>query len=181
VFLSTAISGGCAMFSWTLIEVLKTGRPTIVGACTGALAGLVGITPGCGFMPLWTSAMIGFAVSPVCYFSIVLIKKVLKIDDALDAFGCHGIGGIFGGLMAGLFAEASVGGVNGLFFGDPMQLGRQALAIAISIAWAAGGTLIAAGVARIFSPLRAAPEDELTGLDRPYHNESAYPSFNGLD
>jgi Amt family ammonium transporter len=181
VFLATAIAGGCAMFSWTLIEVIRTGKPTIVGACTGALAGLVGITPGCGFMPLWTAVIIGFIVSPICYFGIILVKKVLKIDDALDAFGCHGIGGIFGGLMTGLFAEASIGGVNGLFFGDPAQLWRQTLAILISIAWAAAGTLIAAGVARIFSPLRATPEDESIGLDRPYHDESAYPSFNGLD
>jgi Amt family ammonium transporter len=181
VFLATAIAGGCAMFSWTLIEIIRTGKPTIVGACTGALAGLVGITPGCGFMPIWAAVIVGLLVAPACYFGIILVKKVLKIDDSLDAFGCHGIGGIVGGLATGLFALASVGGVDGLFFGNPEQLGRQAAAIAITIAWAGVGTLIAAGVARIFSPLRATPKDELSGLDRPYHDESAYPSFNGLD
>ncbi|MDR1245450.1 MAG: ammonium transporter [Clostridiales Family XIII bacterium] len=181
VFLVTMISGGCAMFAWTMIEMVKTGKPTIVGACTGALAGLVGITPGCGFMPVWTSVIVGLAVSPVCYLSIVLVKKVLKIDDSLDAFGCHGIGGVFGGIMTGLFAEGSIGGVTGLFFGNPEQLWRQILAILISVVWAAAGTLIAAGVARIFSPLRASLEDETIGLDRPYHGESAYPSFSGLD
>jgi Amt family ammonium transporter len=181
VVFATAIAGGCAMFSWTLIEVIRTGKPTIVGACTGALAGLVAITPGCGFMPIWAAVIVGFLASPICYFGIILIKKVLKIDDALDAFGCHGIGGIFGGLMAGLFAEASIGGVTGLFFGDPMQLGRQALAILISIAWAALGTLVAAGITRAFTPLRSTTSDEISGLDRPYHDESAYPAFNGLD
>ncbi|MFV0527422.1 MAG: ammonium transporter [Lachnospiraceae bacterium] len=181
VFFATMISGGCAMFSWTLIEVFRTGKPTIVGACTGALAGLVGITPGCGFLPIWAAVVIGFLVSPICYFGIILIKNVLKIDDTLDAFGCHGIGGIFGGLMAGLFAESSIGGVDGLFYGNPSQLWRQAVAILISIAWAAAGTLVAAGVARCFSPLRAKKEDEITGLDRPYHGETAYPSFHGMD
>jgi Amt family ammonium transporter len=181
VVFATAIAGGCAMFSWTLIEVIRTGKPTIVGACTGALAGLVAITPGCGFMPLWTAIIVGFLALPICYFGIILIKKVLRIDDALDAFGCHGIGGIFGGLMAGLFAEASIGGVTGLFFGDPMQLGRQAIAILISIAWAAIGTLVAAAITRAFTPLRSTTADEISGLDRPYHDESAYPAFNGLD
>jgi Amt family ammonium transporter len=132
-------------------------------------------------MPLWAAVVVGLLSAPVCYFGIILIKKVLRIDDALDAFGCHGIGGIFGGLMVGLFAESGIGGVSGLFFGDPEQLGRQALAILISIVWAAVGTLVAAGVARIFSPLRATAEEETGGLDRPYHDEAAYPSFNGLD
>ncbi|MDR3304887.1 MAG: ammonium transporter [Clostridiales Family XIII bacterium] len=181
VCLASSIAGGVAMFSWMLIDIIRTGKPTIIGGCTGALAGLVGITPGCGFMPLWVSVVVGLLVSPACYFGIILVKRVLKIDDSLDAFGCHGIGGIFGGIMTGLFAEAGVGGVTGLVYGDPMQLVRQIIAIGITIGWAVGGTLVCAGVARIFTPLRVKPQEEAIGLDSVLHGESAYPSFNGLD
>jgi Amt family ammonium transporter len=111
----------------------------------------------------------------------VLIKRILKIDDALDAFGCHGIGGIFGGLLTGVFAQAAIGGVDGLAYGNPAQLGSQALGIIITIGWTVAGTLVAAGIARVFTPLRATQQEESVGLDRSQHGESAYPSFNGLD
>ncbi|MDR3071930.1 MAG: ammonium transporter [Clostridiales Family XIII bacterium] len=181
VLLSTMVAGGIAMFSWMLIDVIRTGKPTLIGGCTGALAGLVGITPGCGFMPLWVAVLVGLLVSPACYFGIILVKSILKIDDSFDAFGCHGIGGIFGGIITGFFAESSIGGVDGMFYGDPAQLGRQVIAIVISIAWAVGGTLICAGVTRIFTPLRVEAKEESIGLDSVLHGESAYPSYTGLD
>jgi len=180
-FLTTGISAASALVAWMLMDVIFNRKPTLVGACTGAVAGLVGITPGAGFVPLWSAFIIGFLVSPVCYGGIVLIKQRLKLDDALDAFGCHGLGGIFGGLMTGLFADPAIGGVSGLFFGDPVQLGRQVVAIIISIAVAAVGTLICAAIVRCFTALRVDHRDELIGLDISQHGESAYPSFNGLD
>lgn len=179
--LTTATSAGAALLAWMLIDVIIQGKPTLIGACTGVIAGLVGITPAAGFVPIYAALIIGFLVSPVCYFGIILVKKKLKIDDSLDAFGCHGIGGMFGGVMTGLFAEASIGGANGLVYGDAHQFGVQIVAILITIAIAAVGTLICAGIARMFGPLRVNRRDEQLGLDMSQHGESAYPSFNGLD
>jgi Amt family ammonium transporter len=179
--LTTAASAAAALLSWMLIDIVSQGKPTLIGACTGVVAGLVGITPGAGFVPIWAALIIGFLVSPVCYFGISIVKKVLKIDDALDAFGCHGVGGIFGGIMTGLFAEASIGGANGLLYGDARQFGAQIAAVIITIIVATVGTLICAGIARLFGPLRVNRRDELIGMDLSQHGESAYPSFNGLD
>jgi len=180
-FMTTAISAAAAMLSWMALDVFFSRKPTLIGACTGVVAGLVGITPAAGFVPIWAAFVIGFLVSPVCYGGILLIKKRLKIDDSLDAFGCHGIGGIFGGLMTGLLADPAVNETAGLFFGDVAQLGRQALAIAISIAIAVVGTLICAGIVRAFTTLRVDKKHELTGLDISEHGENAYPAYNGLD
>jgi len=103
-----------------ILDVIKEKKPTLVGASTGLVIGLVAITPGAGFVPIWSAFIIGAAVSPICYFMVKLIKQKLKIDDALDAFGCHGIGGIWGGIATGLFGKTSVNSVarwNGLVFG----------------------------------------------------------------
>lgn len=184
-FSNTAISAGAALFSWMLIDIIKSGKATLVGACTGGVAGLVAITPGAGFVPLWAAFIIGLLVSPVCYFGIILIKKVIKIDDALDAFGCHGIGGIYGGIMTGLFCLADlnvVTGKNGLLIdGSLSQIIPQLLAILVSIAWAVIGTLIAISIVRIFTEIRVSKKDELQGLDVSEHGESAYPAYTGLD
>ncbi|MDR1940935.1 MAG: ammonium transporter, partial [Endomicrobium sp.] len=102
-FMTTAVSAAAAMVVWMLIDVIKQGKPTLIGACTGVVAGLVGITPAAGFVSIGASLVIGISVAPVCYFGIILIKKIVKIDDSLDAFGCHGIGGIWGGILTGLF------------------------------------------------------------------------------
>jgi len=180
-FLVTLISAAAGMLSWMLLDVFFNKKPTLIGACTGVIAGLVGITPGAGFVPVWAALLIGLTVSPLCYGGIVLIKKKLKLDDALDAFGLHGIGGIFGGLMTGLFAHADIGGVAGLAFGNPALMGKQALAIIITLVVAGIGTLICAGIVRLFTKLRVDKRDELVGLDLSEHGESAYPSYNGLD
>jgi len=180
-FVTTAVSASTAMLVWMLIDVVFSGKPTLIGACTGVVAGLVGITPGAGFVPIWAAFVIGALVSPACYGGILLVKKILKIDDSLDAFGCHGIGGIFGGLMTGLLADPAVNETAGLFFGNAGQLGRQALSIVISIAVAVVGSLICAGIVRLFTTLRVEKKDELGGLDVSEHGEHAYPAYNGLD
>ncbi|MDR3365124.1 MAG: ammonium transporter [Clostridiales Family XIII bacterium] len=180
-FMTTAVSAAAAMVSWMLIDTIKQGKPTLIGACTGVIAGLVGITPGAGFVPIYASLIIGLVVSPVCYFGITLVKKTLKIDDALDAFGCHGIGGIFGGIMTGVFAQAAIGGADGLVYGNPEQLLKQVIAILISIGVAVVGTLVCYAITRAFGPIRVAEKDESIGLDLTQHGEHAYPSFNGLD
>ena len=183
-FMTSSISSACALLTWMLIEVIREGKPTLVGASTGLVIGLVAITPGAGFVPVWASFIIGILVSPICYFTVILLKQKLKIDDALDAFGCHGIGGIWGGIATGLFGKTSINSVakwDGLVFGEHRLFLAQVLSIVITIAVAIVGTLICIGLVRIFTPLRVDPKEEMVGLDASQHGENAYPSFNGFD
>ena len=183
-FMTSSISSACALLTWMLIEVIREGKPTLVGASTGLVIGLVAITPGAGFVPVWASFIIGILVSPICYFTVLLLKQKLKIDDALDAFGCHGIGGIWGGIATGLFGKTSINSVakwDGLVFGDHRLFLAQVLSIVITIVIAIVGTLICIGIVRIFTPLRVDPKEEMVGLDASQHGENAYPSFNGFD
>ena len=183
-FMTSSISSACALLTWMLIEVIREGKPTLVGASTGLVIGLVAITPGAGFVPVWASFIIGILVSPICYFTVLLLKQKLKIDDALDAFGCHGIGGIWGGIATGLFGKTSINSVakwDGLVFGDHRLFLAQVLSIVMTIAVAIVGTPICIGLVRIFTPLRVDPKEEMVGLDASQHGENAYPSFNGFD
>lgn len=183
-FMTSAISSAAALVSWMLIDVIKDGKPTLVGASTGLVVGLVAITPGAGFVPIWSSYIIGALVSPICYFTMNFIKHKLKIDDALDAFGCHGIGGVWGGIATGLFAKTSINSVakwDGLVFGNVHLFVAQVLSIIITAAVAVIGTLICIGIIRIFTPLRVDQKEEALGLDISQHGENAYPSFNGFD
>lgn len=183
-FMTSAISSAAALVSWMLIDVIKDGKPTLVGASTGLVVGLVAITPGAGFVPIWSSYIIGALVSPICYFTMNFIKHKLKIDDALDAFGCHGIGGVWGGIATGLFAKTSINSVarwDGLVFGNVHLFVAQVLSIIITAAVAVVGTLICIEIIRIFTPLRVNQKEEALGLDISQHGENAYPSFNGFD
>lgn len=183
-FMTSAISSAVALVSWMLIDVIKDRKPTLVGASTGLVVGLVAITPGAGFVPIWSSYIIGALVSPICYFTMNFIKHKLKIDDALDAFGCHGIGGVWGGIATGLFAKTSINSVarwDGLVFGNVHLFVAQVLSIIITAAVAVVGTLICIGIIRIFTPLRVDQKEEALGLDISQHGENAYPSFNGFD
>lgn len=183
-FMTSAISSAAALVSWMLIDVIKDGKPTLVGASTGLVVGLVAITPGAGFVPIWSAIIIGAAVSPICCFTISFLKGKLKIDDALDAFGCHGIGGIWGGIATGFFAKSSINSVarwDGFIYGDYHLLLAQIIGIVVTAAVAVVGTLICLAVVRIFTPLRVDEREEKIGLDISQHGESAYPTFNGLD
>ena len=183
-FLTSAIASASAMMSWMLIDVIKDGKPTLVGASTGLVVGLVAITPGAGFVPIWSAFIIGALVSPICCGMITLLKKKLKIDDALDAFGCHGIGGVWGGIATGLFGKSSINSVarwDGLFFGDYHLFVAQLIGIIVTIAVAVVGTFICLGLVRLITPLRVSDKEEKIGLDIAEQGESAYPTFNGLD
>lgn len=183
-FMTSAVSAAMALLTWMLMDVVKNGKPTLVGASTGLVVGLVAITPGAGFVPLWSAVIIGGLVSPICYIGVALIKKKLKIDDALDAFGCHGIGGIWGGIATGLFARTSINSTarwDGLFYGDVRLFLAQLAGIAVTVAVAIVGTLVCVAVVRLFSPLRVSAREEQIGMDISQHGENAYPSFNGLD
>ena len=183
-FMTTNTSAACAMLSWMAIDMIRDGKPTVIGACTGAVLGLVAITPGAGFVPLWSSIIIGIVVSPICYFMMSVVKKHFGYDDALDACGCHGVGGIWGGIATGIFAQKSINGVarwDGLIYGDYHLFLAQIISIVATIAVAIVGTLICASIVKLFTPLRVSEHDERVGLDESQHGESAYPSFNGLD
>lgn len=183
-FMTTNTSAAMGMITWMMMDVIKSGKPTVIGAVTGAVLGLVAITPGAGFVPLWSAIIIGGLVSPICYFSVSVIKKKFGYDDALDAFGCHGIGGIWGGIATGLFGKNSINSVaqwDGLVFGDTHLFTAQVISIVVTIAIAIIGTLICLGLTRLITPLRVSEHDEKLGLDITEHGETAYPSFNGLD
>ncbi len=183
-FMTTALASASAMLSWMLLDVIKDKKPTLVGASTGLVVGLVAITPGAGFVPIWSAIIIGALVSPICRFMISFLKGKLKIDDALDAFGCHGIGGIWGGIATGLFGKSSINSVaqwDGLVFGDYHLFVAQLIGIVVTIAVAVVGTCICLAIVRIFTPLRVDAAEEKLGLDLAEHGESAYPTFNGLD
>ncbi len=187
-FTTTAVSSAAAILSWMFLDIVTSGKPTLVGVSTGLVVGLVAITPGAGFVPVWAAIIIGLLVSPLCFFGVRLLKKVLKIDDALDAFGCHGIGGIWGGIATGIFGVKELApGVesgakwNGLIFGEGQLFLAQIESIIVTIVIAVVGTLICAGIVRIFTKLRVDEMDERVGLDVTQHGEEAYPSFNGLD
>ncbi len=184
-FMTTNTAAAAALLSWMLIEKLTSGKPTLVGASTGIVIGLVAITPGAGFVPIWAAIIIGALVSPICYFFISVVKPKFGYDDALDVFGCHGIGGIWGGIATGLFTQTAINPAaawNGLVFGESTLFMRQLAAIGITIAIAIVGTLIAAGIASLFTKgIKVSAKDEDLGLDLSEHGESAYPAFNGMD
>ena len=185
-FVTTAVSSAAGMLSWMLCDVIADKKPTFVGASTGLVAGLVGITPGAGFVPIWAAIIIGFTTSPICFFMISFVKKKLGYDDALDAFGCHGIGGIWGGICTGLFTQASINDIgqgNGLFFGDTKLFLMQLASIVVTIVVAVVGTLICYALTKLVSGgnIRVDARTERAGLDRAEHGEAAYPSFTGLD
>ena len=184
-FATTAISAASAELTWMLMDVATDGRPTLVGACTGLVIGLVAITPGCGFVPVWAAFLIGGLASPICYLAVSVIKPTLGYDDALDAFGCHGVGGMWGGIATGLFASRDVNPAlhaDGLVFGDAHLLGAQLVAMLVTIALAIVGTLVCVGLTRLVcGGLRVSAREERVGLDLSQQGERAYPSFNGLD
>ncbi|CUU47543.1 ammonium transporter [Clostridium beijerinckii] len=183
-FMTTNTAAAAAMLSWMLIEKVKHGKPTLLGAATGAVLGLVAITPGAGFVPLWSSIIIGIAVSPICFFFVEKVKAKFGYDDALDAFGCHGIGGIWGGIATGIFGQTAINPVaqwNGLFYGDVKLFIAQIMSIVITIIFAGGMTFLIIKVMKMFMDIRVDSSEEADGLDVAEHGESAYPSFNGLD
>ena len=184
--MTTNTSAAAALLSWMLVEKIMRGKPTMLGAATGAVVGLVAITPGAGFVPIWASLIIGAVVSPICFFAMSYIKPKFGYDDSLDAFGCHGVGGIWGGIATGLFTQSSINPAatkwNGLVFGDTRLFVAQLISIGITIAVAVVGTsIIMFALKKVMKEIRVSPREESEGLDISQHGESAYPSFMGMD
>ncbi|MGO2981545.1 MAG: ammonium transporter [Pseudolactococcus laudensis] len=182
--MTTNTAAAAAMLSWVLVEKITIGKPTLVGASTGLVVGLVAITPGAGFVSLWSSILIGALVSPISYYFISVIKHKFGYDDALDAFGAHGVGGIFGGIVTGIFTVPSLAlekGYAGLVYGSGKLLLAQLEAILFTIVFSAIATFIIIKAISLFMAIRVSDREEAIGLDDSEHDETAYPTFMGLD
>ena len=181
-FLTTNFAVVGAMLSWMMIEWVKFGKPTLLGSITGIVAGLVSITPSAGFVTPFVAVLIGFLASPICFFAISYLKSKFGYDDTLDAFGLHGVGGIWGGIATGLFATSSVNGIvskeaasEGLFYsGDFALLGVQIVAILACFVLSAITSFVILQVISFSSPLRVEEVQEANGLDQSLHGEIAY-------
>jgi Amt family ammonium transporter len=174
-FFTTQVATGAAALSWIIIETIIKGKPTTLGAASGALAGLVAITPAAGFVGPISAIIIGLVAGALCYLA-VLAKNLFGYDDALDVVGVHGIGGLWGALATGLFASVAVNpaGANGLFFGNPGQLGVQAMGAGAAIAYSMAVTFLILKVIDWTVGLRVAKEEEVQGLDLSLHSEIGY-------
>lgn len=184
--LNTVAASAAGLISWMIIERMKVGKPTLVGAATGLVAGLVVITPAAGFVEPWAAIIMGLIVSPICYFAISRAKKAIGYDDALDAFGCHCVGGIVGGILTGVFCvpELSWTDFGGLIYtGDLSLLGSQVLGILVTIAFVVILSVLIGLIVKILfkGSLRVDDDQEAQGLDVASHGESAYPAYLGLD
>ena len=175
-FIATNTAAAAAALTWMFIEWKVTGKPTILGGATGAVAGLVAITPASGFVSPLSAILIGVAVGFVCYTSVAIVKLKLAYDDSLDAFGVHGVGGTLGAILTGLFAQKLINpaGNNGLFFGNPGQLGIQFIGVAATAIYSIAVTFILLKVVDAVVGLRVPDEEEVVGLDITQHEESAY-------
>lgn len=175
-FVVTNTACAAAAFTWAVVEWMHRSKPTVLGAVSGAVAGLVTITPAAGFVSPMSSILIGIMGGVVCYFSVSVIKGKLGYDDSLDAFGIHGVGGTLGALATGLFASKLVNpaGNDGLFFGNPPLLVNQVIAVVATAVYAFVVTAILLKVLDATMGLRVSKEDEVTGLDLSQHGESGY-------
>ncbi len=184
--INTVVASGAALVFWMIVERVKVGKPTLVGAATGLVAGLVVITPAAGFVEPWAAIIMGLIVSPICYFAISFCKAKIGYDDALDAFGCHAVGGIVGGICTGIFCvpELSWTDFGGLLYtGDVSLLCSQIAGIAITIVFVGILDVVLAFIVKACfkGSLRVSEEKEAQGLDIAAHGESAYPAYIGLD
>lgn len=176
--LNTVVASGAGLVAWMTVERVRNGKPTLVGAATGLVAGLVAITPAAGFVEPWAAVLMGIIVAPICYFAVSFLKAKIGYDDALDAFGCHSVGGIIGGILTGVFCVPDLSWTDkgGLIYtGDPSLLLSQILGILVTIVFVAvADVIIGLVIKAIFKgDLRVSEEEEALGLDVSVHGESA--------
>lgn len=175
-FLTTNTAAAAAAIGWAVSEKLYSKKITAMGAVSGAVAGLVSITPGAGYVTPMSAIAIGLIGGIICYFSVTILKHKFGYDDALDAFGCHGIGGTWGGIATGIFATTSVNsaGANGVLAGNWGLLGAQIISISATYVFAAVMTFIILKGISLFTLIRVDEEHEILGLDLSVHGEKAY-------
>jgi Amt family ammonium transporter len=181
---ATHFGAAAAALSWMLAEWIHSGKPSVLGGISGAVAGLVAITPASGFVQPFPALGIGFAAGIVCYFMVVKVKNMFGYDDALDAFGVHGAGGTLGAILTGVFATSAINsGLKdsaghvlplGLVDGKASQVLNQVIGCGIAWALAIVGTLVILKVCDVLIGLRVSPEQEMEGLDVSQHGEEGY-------
>jgi Amt family ammonium transporter len=173
-FVVTNTSAAMAALSWMTISWIRHGRPSVLGAAAGAVAGLVAITPAAGYVDASASIAIGFVAGILCFFAVDLLKR--RVDDALDVFAVHGVGGIWGAIATGIFAQKAVNeaGNDGLLYGNPQQLLIQIVAVAAVAAFAAIVTVVILKAIDLTIGLRVPEQEEVLGLDSTQHGEAAY-------
>jgi Amt family ammonium transporter len=174
-FMATHTAASMAALGWMIAEWIKTGKPTMLGAASGAVAGLVAITPASGFVTPLAAVVIGLAAGVVCY-SACLLKPLFGYDDSLDVVGVHGVGGILGALLTGVFASKAINpaGNDGLLYGNPGLVVTQLIAVASTVVFVAAGSAVILLVIKAVMGLRVTDEEERLGLDLSQHSESAY-------
>ncbi len=174
-FAATNISAAAGASTWMVLSWIRR-RPTVIGTATGAIAGLAAVTPAAGFILPLMGIPIGVGAAVVCYYVMVFRANHMGIDESLDVWACHGMGGTWGVLATGIFASAAVNpaGADGLLFGNPMQFGRQLLALVVVWAFALGATWVLAKLVDVTMGLRVSPTEETVGLDISQHGERAY-------
>lgn len=172
-FINTDLGASAAMVTWLIISWIREKSPSFVGVLTGAVAGLATITPGAGFVKPWAAIIIGVLAGIICYAAVQFRKK-LDWDDALDVWGVHGVGGIIGTILLGVFASKDVNGISGLIEGDVHQFGIQIFGTLLASAYAFVITMLILKVVNKFLPVRVTPEEERIGLDASLHHEEAY-------
>lgn len=175
-FVVTNTAAAAAALTWALIDWIYNGAPTMLGTISGAVAGLVAITPAAGFVGIGGAIAIGVLVSIVCFVAVSFVKHKFGYDDSLDAFGVHGVGGTLGAIVTGLFATKAVNaaGADGLFFGNPKQLVIQLIAVGVTVVYAFVATWVIFKLVDVFIGVRVSEKDEAMGLDLTQHNERAY-------
>ena len=172
------VAAATGLIVWTIIDVAKIGKPTVLGAISGAVAGLVGITPAAGFVDVFGALFIGAVAPIVSYYSINYLKPKLGYDDALDVWGIHGMSGVWGALATGIFAVPAIGGVAGLIAGNPYQVVVQIISIVATIVYSFAVSYILAKILdKSLNGIRVEEHKEIGGLDSNLHKESAY-NFN---
>jgi Amt family ammonium transporter len=174
-FLSTHLATATAAFTWALLDWTINKKPTVIGIATGAVAGLVAITPAAGFVGVLGAVVIGVLVALVCFFMVSVVKHKFGYDDSLDAFGVHGIGGIIGALATGFLATPAIqSAYSGLFYGNPKQLYIQLIATVVTIIFSGVMTFVLFKIVDKIFGIRASQKEEIAGLDISQHNEMAY-------
>jgi Amt family ammonium transporter len=175
-FVVTNTAAAAAGISWAVLEWMHNGKPTIFGLCSGAVAGLVAITPAAGFVSVIPAIIIGLLVSVFCFLAVTRIKPRFGYDDSLDAFGVHCVGGIWGALATGLFASKAVNpaGADGLFFGNPKQFLVQLAAVGVTVVYSFVVSIIIYKIVDAVIGVRVDEKEEMMGLDLTQHRERAY-------
>ena len=183
-FVVTHIAAAAGLLGWVLIEWVRSGKPTVLGAISGCVAGMVAITPASGYVTILPSLAIGFIGGAICYFAVARLKERLGYDDSLDAFGIHGIGGMWGALATGLWATTTINpdGANGLFYGETDLFFAQIISIGVAIILAVVGSTILYKIVSNFVTIRADETEEINGLDISEHGERGYTEtiFTGV-